>query len=45
MRKLNQIKIAEDGQTVQLGGGLRVKEITDALWAEGKQTGMSDNIF
>lgn len=38
MRKLNKIKIAKDGQTVQMGGGLRVKEITDALWAEGKQT-------
>ncbi|KAI4174451.1 MAG: hypothetical protein LQ348_006376 [Seirophora lacunosa] len=38
MRKLNATEIAEDGRTVQLGGGLLAKEITDALWADGKQT-------
>ncbi|KAL9008904.1 MAG: hypothetical protein Q9173_006017 [Seirophora scorigena] len=38
MRKQTATEIAEDGQTVQLGGGLLAKEITDALWAEGKQT-------
>lgn len=41
MRKLNSIDIAEDGKTVRLGGGLKVKEITDALWAEGKQTSLT----
>ena len=40
MRKLNSIDIVEDGKAVQLGGGLKVKEITDALWAKGKQTSL-----
>ena len=43
MRKLDKTEIAEDGKTVRLGGGLLAKEITDALWAEGKQTGMYDD--
>lgn len=42
MRKLSDIEIAGDGQTVRMGGGLLAKEITDALWAEQKQTGLFD---
>lgn len=45
MRKLNATEIAEDGRTVQLGGGLLAKEITDALWADGKQTGLFARIL
>lgn len=39
MRKLNSIAIAPDGTTATIGGGVLSKEITDALWTAGKQTG------
>lgn len=39
MRKLNSIKIAENGQTAVFGGGILDKALTDGLWAAGKQTG------
>ncbi|EHL00888.1 hypothetical protein M7I_3281 [Glarea lozoyensis 74030] len=38
MRKLNTIDISPDGQTATIGGGALSKEVTDALWARGKQT-------
>jgi FAD/FMN-containing dehydrogenase len=38
-RQLKNIRISADGKTVTVGGGVKVKELTDALWAAGKQTG------
>lgn len=39
LSQLNRIAIAKDGATVTIGGGVRSKNLTDALWAAGKQTG------
>ncbi len=39
LSQLNSIKIAKDGKTVTLGGGVLSKNVTDTLWAAGKQTG------
>lgn len=39
MRSLNSIEIAADGNTARVGGGVRSKELIDALWAANKQTG------
>jgi FAD/FMN-containing dehydrogenase len=39
MPQLNSISIATDGQTVTVGGGTNSKNMIDALWAAGKQTG------
>lgn len=38
MEKLNTIQISSDGQTALIGGGTLSKNITDTLWALGKQT-------
>lgn len=39
LKQLNSIKIASDGQTVTIAGGVMSKNVTDTLWAAGKQTG------
>jgi hypothetical protein len=39
LRKLNKFSIANDGSLVTVGGGIKSVELTDALWAAGKQTG------
>ena len=39
--QLGSVQIAEDGQTATFGGGIQAKNVTDALWAAGKQTGES----
>ncbi|KAH8585523.1 FAD binding domain-containing protein [Bisporella sp. PMI_857] len=36
--KLNRIVIAKDGKTATIGGGVNSKNLTDTLWAAGKQT-------
>ncbi|CAO2650808.1 Nn.00g091050.m01.CDS01 [Neocucurbitaria sp. VM-36] len=36
--QLNTISIAKDKQSVTVGGGTNSKNLTDALWAAGKQT-------
>ena len=41
MNQLGSVQIAEDGQTATFGGGIMAKNVTDALWAAGKQTGQS----
>lgn len=41
MRQLNSVKIAEDGKTATFGAGILSKDVTDSLWAAGKQTGKS----
>ncbi|OQE25457.1 hypothetical protein PENSTE_c006G05090 [Penicillium steckii] len=38
LSQLRSVKIAEDGQTATLGGGVMSKQVTDGLWAAGKQT-------
>lgn len=38
--RLNTVSIAKDGRTATVGGGTNAKNLTDALWAAGKQTGM-----
>jgi len=45
MRNLNQIQISPDGKTAISGGGVKVKEVVDTLWAAGKQTGISASLF
>lgn len=40
--RLNSISIGNDGQSVTVGGGVNSKNLTDALWAAGKQTGIFD---
>jgi hypothetical protein len=40
--QLNTISIAEDKQSVTVGGGINSKNLIDALWAAGKQTGKPD---
>jgi FAD/FMN-containing dehydrogenase len=37
--QLNTVSIAKDKKSVTLGGGMNSKNVTDALWAAGKQTG------
>jgi FAD/FMN-containing dehydrogenase len=37
--QLNSVSIAKDGKTATIGGGVNVKNLTDALGAAGKQTG------
>jgi hypothetical protein len=41
LNQLGSIEIASDGQTATFGGGVMAKNVTDALWAAGKQTGKS----
>ncbi|TVY54562.1 FAD-linked oxidoreductase azaL [Lachnellula cervina] len=38
MSQLNSIVVAQDGSTATIGGGVMSKNLTDALWAVGKQT-------
>ena len=38
MENFNEIEISSDGQTALIGGGTLSKNVTDALWAKGKQT-------
>ena len=37
--QLNTVFVAKDGKTATIGGGVNAKNLTDALWATGKQTG------
>lgn len=39
MRQMNSIEISPDGKSATIGGGVKAKEVTDALWAVNKQTG------
>jgi FAD/FMN-containing dehydrogenase len=39
LRRLDSISIADNGRTATFGGGALSKEVTDTLWAKGKQTG------
>ncbi|KAK4507273.1 hypothetical protein PRZ48_001008 [Zasmidium cellare] len=38
MRHMNDVAIAEDGKSATVGGGITSKELTDLLWAQGKQS-------
>lgn len=38
MRQLSGVKISEDGETAKIGGGTLSKDVTDQLWAAGKQS-------
>ncbi|KAL6710067.1 hypothetical protein ACN47E_009858 [Coniothyrium glycines] len=38
LRKLNTITLSDDGTYVTVGGGIKSKELIDALWAMGKWT-------
>lgn len=44
MSQLNSIVVAQDGSTATIGGGVMSKNLTDALWAVGKQTGERTNV-
>ncbi|KAJ9136904.1 FAD binding domain-containing protein [Pleurostoma richardsiae] len=37
LSQLNTVQIAADGQTAKIGGGILSKNLTDTLWAAGKQ--------
>ncbi|KAK7750325.1 hypothetical protein SLS62_007733 [Diatrype stigma] len=39
INQLRSVEIAQDGSTVTIGGGALSKDVTDILWAAGKQTG------
>lgn len=39
LSQLSGVEVAEDGQTATIAGGTMSKNVTDALWAAGKQTG------
>lgn len=39
MHNLNSISVSQDGTYAMLGGGIYGKEVIDALWKVGKQTG------
>lgn len=39
LTQLDGVAIAEDGRTAVIGGGIRSRNLTDVLWAAGKQTG------
>jgi tRNA pseudouridine synthase 9 len=41
LRKLNSIKISEDGRTATFGGGVRSYELMHTLFDQGKQAGKS----
>ncbi|KFY10802.1 hypothetical protein V492_04835 [Pseudogymnoascus sp. VKM F-4246] len=38
LRKMNSVTIAADGRSAKFGGGILGLEVTNALWAAGKQT-------
>ncbi|PLN80621.1 putative FAD-dependent oxygenase [Aspergillus taichungensis] len=38
MRQLSSVKVSQDGETVKIGGGTISKDVTDQLWAAGKQS-------
>lgn len=38
LSQLTGVEVAPDGQTAVIGGGVRARNLTDALWAAGKQT-------
>lgn len=38
LSKLSGVKVAKDGKTATIGGGTMSKNVTDSLWAAGKQT-------
>lgn len=42
MRQINHVRIDPDGKTATIGGGALGKEVTDALWQVGKQTGVQN---
>jgi hypothetical protein len=47
LNQLNTVEIAEGGTTATFGGGIQSINVTNSLWAAGKQTGESTvpNIF
>lgn len=45
MRKLQNVEIAENGKSAIIGGGIKTKALYDALWVQGKQTGMLANLL
>jgi FAD/FMN-containing dehydrogenase len=41
MRQLDDVEVLEGGKSARIGGGIKSKELVDALWKHGKQTGMN----
>jgi hypothetical protein len=39
LAQLSSVEIADDGETVTIGGGTKSKLVTDTLWEAGNQTG------
>ena len=44
-RLLNSVQISSDGNTATIGGGVKAKEVIDALWAANKQSIIARNQF
>jgi hypothetical protein len=40
MRQLSDVRITEGGDFATIGGGVKAKDVMDALWSAGKQTGV-----
>ncbi|KAF4457203.1 hypothetical protein F53441_767 [Fusarium austroafricanum] len=38
IRPQNLVEVAEDGKSAKIGGGASIKQVTNELWAAGKQT-------
>jgi hypothetical protein len=45
LNQLSTVEIAKDGKTATFGGGIMSKNVTDVLWAAGKQTGKFTIIY
>lgn len=45
MRKLKSVTVGADGTTATFGAGVLAKDVTDGLWAAGKQTGAVSFLF
>lgn len=38
MQQMTDVKIAEDGQSAIIGGGITSRQLIDHLWPQGKQS-------
>lgn len=43
MRGMAYVHISDDGRTATIGGGTQSGEVIAALWAKGKQAGMTEH--
>lgn len=41
LREMRDVKIAADGKSAMIGGGITSGDLLDVLWSQGKQAGKS----